>query len=57
MELIGIDEVMSICKVGRATATRLLSCKSCPTLPRKKGQPYRVDKDAFDRWLQSGGGN
>ena len=50
MELIGIKEVMALLKCSREMATHLLSQEDCPTLPRKKGQQYRVRKDAFLSW-------
>ena len=52
MEIIGIEEVMKLLGVGRPTATRILSTKGCPTLPRKKGQTFRVDKAAFLAWVK-----
>lgn len=50
--IIGIEEVMKLTGVGRLTATRYLNTKGCPTLPRVKGAPYRVDQDAFLKWLR-----
>ena len=40
MEIIGIEEVMKLLGVGR------------PTLPRKKGQTFKVDKAAFLAWVK-----
>lgn len=53
--IIGIKEVMALCGVGKDTATLWLSQKSCPTLPRRKGAPYKVSEQAFMAWLQRGG--
>ena len=54
MELIGIKEVMAILDVGRETATAILNMPSCPCLPRRKGQTFRVPKEAFLEWIRSG---
>lgn len=51
VDLIGIEDVMKMLGIGRVTATRLLNTDGCPTLPRKKGSPYLVEKEAFVRWL------
>lgn len=51
VQLIGIGEVMTMLGIGRPTATRLLQQEDCPTLPRRKGMPYLVEKEAFIRWL------
>ena len=50
--IIGVEDVMKICSCGRATATRYLNRRDCPTLPRVKGSPYRVSEQAFLRWLK-----
>lgn len=50
--IIGVEDVMQICGVGRATATRYLNRRDCPTLPRVKNSPYRVSEQAFLRWLR-----
>ncbi len=52
MEIIGIEEVMKLLGCGRPTATRLLNTKGCPTLPRKKGQTFKVEKNAFMAWVK-----
>lgn len=52
MELLGVKEVCDLLGVGRKTATHLLANKHCPTLPRKKGQTYRVEKEAFVAWIK-----
>lgn len=51
MELIGVEEIMEMLHIGRPMATRLLQEKSCPTLPRIKGQKYRVVKNEFIAWF------
>lgn len=49
--LIGVKEVQQRYKVGRPTAERLL--EECPaTLPRKKGEMYRVDAYKFDEFIK-----
>lgn len=53
MEIIGIKEIMKECKCSRRYATRLLSDPTCPTLPRFKGSPYRVERQAFEDWLRN----
>lgn len=52
MELIGVEEIMEMLNIGRPMATRLLQEKSCPTLPRYKGQKYRVIKNEFIAWFE-----
>ena len=54
-EIIGIEDVMKLYSIGRHTATRYLSMKSCPTMPRRKGQKYQVERHAFEEWLRNGG--
>lgn len=51
LKLIGIEDVMALCGCSRKYATKMLSDKTCPTLPRKKGQPYRIPQAAFIDWL------
>ena len=50
-ELLGIKEIMQLLGVGRPKATYLLTQPGCPTLPRRKGMPYLVEKEAFIKWL------
>jgi len=50
----GMAEVMEYTGMSRKGATRLLNLKSCPKLPRKKGQTFRVPKEAFIRWFEGG---
>ncbi len=52
MEIIGIEEVMKLLGCGRPTATRILNTKGCPTLPRKKGQTFKIEKQAFLAWIK-----
>ncbi|MBR2999688.1 MAG: helix-turn-helix domain-containing protein [Oscillospiraceae bacterium] len=49
-EMWGVKDVMAYLGVGRATATRILHMRGCPTLPREKFGSYRVRKEAFIRW-------
>jgi len=51
LKLIGIEDVMALCGCSRKYATKMLQDKTCPTLPRKKGQPYRIPQAAFIDWL------
>ena len=53
--LIGVKDVMSMYGVGKDTAMRWLSMKTCPTLPRTKYAPYLVSETAFKAWIQKGG--
>lgn len=54
MKLLRIEDVMTELNVGRATATRILNMKSCPTLPRKKNQKFLVPEEAFREWVARG---
>ena len=53
MELIGVEEVMAITRLGRAKVTRLLNDKTCPIVPRTKGEPYLIDRKAFMDWFEA----
>ena len=53
MELIGVEEVMAITLLGRAKVTRLLNDKTCPIVPRTKGEPYLIDRKAFMDWFEA----
>lgn len=50
-ELLGVSDIMKLLGVGRPKATYLLNQPGCPTLPRRKGMPYLVEKEAFIKWL------
>ena len=49
-----ITDVMEYLCVGRRTATAYLNHKNCPTLPRRKGQTFRVPREAFVAWVAGG---
>lgn len=51
MELIGVEEVMAMTHLGRAKVTRLLNDKTCPIVPRTKGEPYLIDREEFEEWF------
>lgn len=53
IEVIGIRDIIELYGFSRKEATRLLNTRGCPVLPRESGQPYRVIKDEFERWLRS----
>lgn len=50
MDLIGIEEVMHMTGRGRATVTRWLNEPDCPIFPRKKHEPYLIDRNDFLTW-------
>ncbi len=52
-DIITYQEILEIYGLGQRTTRRYLNMKSCPVLPRKKGQPYRVIKSKFEEWLMS----
>lgn len=52
LELIGLKDVMEMLHVGEKVATHILNMPGCPTLPRRKGQKYRVRKEAFINWFK-----
>ena len=54
MELLKIEDIMEILGVGREAATAIVNLPGCPCLPRRKGQTYRIPKDAFLAWIRSG---
>lgn len=53
IEIIGMNDVISLYGFSRKEATRLLNTRGCPVLPRESGQPYRIVKDEFEQWLRS----
>lgn len=53
IEIIGMNDVISLYGFSRKEATRLLNTRGCPVLPRESGQPYRVVRDEFEQWLRS----
>lgn len=50
-----LSDVMSETGMTRKQATRLLSLKTCPVLPRVKNAPYLVPRVAFYNWLNEDG--
>ena len=54
MELLGIEDIMQLFDIGREAATAIANMPGCPCLPRRKGQTYRIPKDAFLAWIRSG---
>ncbi len=52
MNILTIEDVMQLLKCGRKTATRILSSKNCPTLPRVKGGKYLVLEKDFYEYIQ-----
>lgn len=53
IEIIGMNDVISLYGFSRKEATRLLNTRGCPVLPRESGQPYRIVRDEFEQWLRS----
>lgn len=49
-----ITDVMEYLQVGRRKATEILNRKSCPKLPRHKGQTFIVPRQAFIEWVEGG---
>lgn len=54
LELLGVEDIMAMTGVSRYTVTRWLQDPSCPTRPRRKNSPYKIEKEAFMSWLRSG---
>lgn len=50
MELLTAKDIMALLGVGRTTAERYIR-ESGLELPRVKGSPHRVPKDAFMAWI------
>jgi hypothetical protein len=48
-----IADIQKECQVGRRTAERY-AIESGATLPRVKGAPYKVRREAFTRWYLQG---
>lgn len=53
MKILYIEDVMEILQVGRKTATKILSSKNCPTLPRVKGGKYMILQEDFEDYIKS----
>lgn len=51
MELLTLEDIMQMLGISRRMATRILTMKGCPVLPRTKGGKYLVPRDSFIRWL------
>ena len=54
MEIMGLPEIMATLHISRKEATRILNLPGCPVLPRIKGGRFRVPKEAFLEWINSG---
>lgn len=53
MKILYIEDIMEQLQVGRKTATKILSSKSCPTLPRIKGGRYMILEADWEEYLKS----
>ncbi len=53
MKILYIEDVMEILQVWRKTATKILSSKTCPMLPRVKGGKYMILKEDFEDYIKS----
>ena len=51
VEIIGIEEIMREYGMSRQLATRLLNNPRCKTLPRGKGQPYKIARTSWEKFL------
>lgn len=51
--MLGIKEIMAKYGLGYRKVMELLHTEGCPLIQRRKGQPYLVPAEAFDRWLTS----
>lgn len=54
MRIIGLKEVAEKLDVSYKEATRICRMEGCPTLPRGKGQTFRIPEEAFDKWIAAG---
>jgi len=52
MKLLGFKEVQETLGTSREQTIYILSQKGCPTLPRSKGQPYKVFDEDLIGWLK-----
>lgn len=53
LEIITMDQIIADYGLTRRQATKYLTTKGCPVLPRKKKQPYKVVRHKFEEWLES----
>lgn len=53
MEIMTVKDVMALLGIGRDKALQILQNKSCPTLPRQKGQEYLILKEEFLEYLKT----
>lgn len=54
MRIIGLKDVAKKLGVSYKEATRICRMEGCPTLPRGKGQTFRIPEEAFDKWIAAG---
>lgn len=52
IEILTLEQIMREYGMSRQLATRLLNNPKCRTLPRGKGEPYRVARSSWERFLQ-----
>lgn len=52
MEILTLEQICKEYGMSRQLATRLLNNPRCKTLPRGKGQPYRIARASWERFLQ-----
>jgi hypothetical protein len=53
IEIITMDQIIADYKLTRRQATKYLSKKGCPVLPRSKKQPYKVVRHKWEEWLSA----
>lgn len=51
MKLIGLNGVRQLLGCSKEEAVYILNQKGCPTLPREKGQRYRIFDEDLIGWL------
>jgi hypothetical protein len=51
IEILNFEEIVKQYNLTASEVLRFLNLKGCPTLPRKKGQPYKIIKSRWEEWL------
>ena len=51
VEIIDLEMIMKQYGMSRYTATKLLNNPRCHTLPREKGETYRIARSNWERFL------
>lgn len=55
MPIWGVKECQDYLGASRAETIRILNLKACPTMPRRRGQNYRIFDEDLKQFIKYGG--